>query len=370
MILHNQNAKNILIAPLDWGMGHTTRCVPIIHHILSLGHHIYFAGNAAQQRVINELFGERISYVHLDGYNVRYSSANRFAQAGLLSQLPRIAATIKQEHDWLQHTAVKLQLQGIISDNRYGLFHSTIPSVIITHQLRVMTGMGTLADNAVQRLHYKYLNRFNATWVADVEDAPGLASELSHSVRMPHKYDYIGLLSRYAATSANVEEETDSKRVLVLLSGPEPQRTNLSRILWQQVLNYNGEVTFVEGSDNAEQPADIPAHITYHKRLNGTALLDALQWADVVVCRSGYSTLMDLAALGKRAVLIPTPGQTEQEYLAANLKKRGAWYSAPQQNFDLNAGISNALSGSYSPPSFSGVFDLHKPVLKQWLPGL
>lgn len=374
MILPNQKAKKILIAPLDWGMGHTTRCVPLIHHLLSRGHHIFFAGNEGQRRIASELFGDRITTLHLDGYNVRYSSANRFAQAGLLSQLPRIAAVIKQEHDWLQHTAAKLQLHGIVSDNRYGLFHSSIPSVIITHQLRVMTGMGSLADNAVQRLHYKYLNRFNATWVADMAEAPGLAGDLSHSARMPHNYDYIGLLSRYAATSAHVTPPSPSERVgersLILLSGPEPQRTNLSRMLWQQVAGYKGQVMFVEGSDNAEKPGDIPAHITYHKRLNGRALLDALTWADVVVCRSGYSTLMDLAALGKRAVLIPTPGQTEQEYLAAHLKKRGAWYSAPQQNFDLNAGISNALSGSFIPPSFTTAFDLHKPVLEQWLPGL
>lgn len=371
-------------------MGHTTRCVPLIHHILDLGHNLFFAGNAAQQRVISELFGERVSYLHLDGYNVRYSSANRIAQAGLLSQLPRIAATIKQEHDWLQQMAAKLQLHGIISDNRYGLFHSAIPSVIITHQLHVMTGMGSIADKTVQRLHYKYLNRFSTTWVADVEESPGLAGELSHSNRMPHNYDYIGLLSRYhtegmlnsqhlwVAPPSLPEGEVRSserfselgrigERSLILLSGPEPQRTHLSGMLWQQALAYKGDVMFAEGSDNSEQPADIPAHITYHRRLNGKALLDALMWADVVVCRSGYSTLMDLAALGRRAVLIPTPGQTEQEYLAAHLKKRGAWYSAPQQNFDLNAGVNNALSGSYTPPSFPKAFHLYKQVLDKWL---
>lgn len=378
MILPNQNAKNILIAPLDWGMGHTTRCVPLIHHILSLGHHIFFAGNEGQRRIVTELFGERITTFHLDGYNVTYSPANRFAQAGLLSQLPRIAGVIKREHEWLRQKVSELQIDGIISDNRYGLFHPAVPSVIITHQLRVMTGMGSLADKAVQRLHYKYLNRFNATWVVDEANAPGLAGELAHCMHMPHRYDYIGLLSRFH--SAHITPPSPchgeprrtrvGERFLVLLSGPEPQRTNLSRILWPQCVNYMGEVVFADGSDNAETPSDIPPHITYHKRLNGKALEEALCWADVVVCRSGYSTLMDLAALGKRAVLIPTPGQTEQEYLAAHLMKKGAWYSAPQQNFDLNAGVSNALSGSFIPPTFPAAFDLHKPVLEEWLQSL
>jgi len=373
MILHNRNAKNILIAPLDWGMGHTTRCVPIIHHILSLGHHIFFAGNEGQRRIVEELFGDRITTIHLEGYNVTYSTANRFAQAGLLSQLPRIAGVIKREHEWLRQQVTELQIDGIISDNRYGLFHSKVPSVIITHQLRVMTGMGNLADKAVQRLHYKYLNRFNATWVVDEADAPGLAGELSHSTHMPTHYSYLGLLSRFHrahTTPPSPLERAGERSLLVLLSGPEPQRTNLSRIIWQQAVDYNGDVIFADGSDNAQTPSHIPPHINYHKRLNGEVLKEALLWADVVVCRSGYSTLMDLAALGKRAVLIPTPGQTEQEYLAAHLMKKGTWYSAPQQNFDLNAGISNALSGSFAPPSFPAAFDLHKPLLEQWLQSL
>lgn len=366
MILPNQKAKNILIAPLDWGLGHTTRCVPIMHHILCLGHRVFFAGNEAQRRVVAELFGDRISAVHLDGYAVTYSAANRFVQAGLLSQLPRIAGVIKREHEWLRQQVSELQIDGIISDNRYGLFHSKVPSVIITHQLRVMTGMGTLADKAVQRLHYKYLNRFNTTWVVDDANSPGLAGELSHSAHMPHHYNYIGLLSRFAGSDQSVTPG-NSGRVLILLSGPEPQRSNLSQILWPQCVNYTGEVIFTEGSDNAETPLNIPPHISYHKRLNGKALEDALAWADVVVCRSGYSTLMDLAALGKLALLIPTPGQTEQEYLAAHLMKKGAWYSAPQRNFDLNAGISDALSGSFTQPSLQGAFGQYRPVLEDWL---
>lgn len=351
-------------------MGHTMRCVPLIDHILRRGHHIFFAGNGPQRRAIGH-FGDNFSFVYLDGYNVTYSAANRVAQAGLLRQLPHIAASIHREHSWLEDAAERLQLHGIISDNRYGLFHSDIPSVILTHQLRVRTGMGRLADRLVQRMHYKYLNRFNATWVVDEPSAPGLADQLSHSACMPRQHRYVGLLSRFAEPiGLPVYKAKEHARVLVLLSGPEPARTQLSRMLWQQVLNYKGEVVFAEGSDDALQPWEVPPHITWYRRLNGVLLETMLMWADVVVCRSGYSTLMDLAALGRRAVLIPTPGQTEQEYLAKQLKKGGAWYSAPQHDFDLNAGISNALSGSYTPPSFPAAFDLHKPVLDEWLASL
>ena len=131
-----QQPKHILIAPLDWGLGHTTRCIPLIRHIQQLGHVPVVAGNQAQRTFIEETFGN-IENIHLEGYNISYSGWNRFSQAGLLSQLPRIQKTITAEHKWLQQLSHEIKIDGIISDNRYGLFHDTIPSVIITHQLNV-----------------------------------------------------------------------------------------------------------------------------------------------------------------------------------------------------------------------------------------
>lgn len=309
--------------------------------------------------------------MHLDGYDITYSAANRFAQIDLLSQLPRIAATINREHQWLKHAARELQPDGIISDNRYGLHHSSIPSVILTHQLHVMSGMGSLADKAVQRLHYKYLNRFAETWVVDTPTAPGLAGQLSHCARMPHRYKYIGLLSRLTPLPPQEPSASGNhKKILVLISGPEPQRTQLSRMLWQQALGFEGEIVFVEGSDTAVEPPGTPPHIKWHNRVAGMLQEILLTWADVVVCRSGYSTLMDLSHFGKRAVLIPTPGQTEQLYLAATLKKRGAWYSAPQFGFDLKTAVESAMSPAFTPPAFAGAFQLHQPVLNAWLDSL
>ena len=322
--------KHILIAPLDWGLGHTARCVPIIRHLQDQGWVPVVACNEWQRSFLNDTLGN-IETVHLEGYNIRYSARNRWMQAGLLWQLPGIVKTIKAEHKWLQGLLQERQIDGIISDNRYGLYSAKVPSVIMTHQLRVQSGMGQMADDVAQRLHYRYLEKFDNIWVPDVAETGGLAGVLSHPRQMPANTSYMGLLSRFDAAPASVQTHKIGERpeLLVLLSGAEPQRTAIAELLWQQAMQYKGIVTFVEGTTEVPEPKEIPPHISYHKRLTGTKQETALHQAELVVCRSGYSTLMDLVAQNKRAIVIPTPEQTEQEYLGAYLHEQGIFYCAP-----------------------------------------
>lgn len=360
--------KNILVAPLDWGAGHTTRCIPIVKALLACGAKPIVAGNTHQLRIFTETF-PGIQSVLLDGYNIRYSAANRFFQAGLLSQLPGLLQTIKKEHQWLSQKTSELQLDGIISDNRYGLYSRSVPSVILCHQPAIKSGVGNGADNLVQRMHYRYLNRFSSVWIPDTASGPGLGGRLSHCNKMPEDYFYIGWLSRFAGLAMEQKGSRQS-RLLILLSGPEPQRTILSDILWSQALAYPGKVVFAEGSDNAPQQESIPEHISYHTRLGQDALTVELTRADIVVCRSGYSTLMDLVATGKRAILIPTPGQTEQEYLGKHLHERGVFYCATQQNFNLTTAVNAISDFPFSPLTKEYSFDLHKNVVHNWLASL
>lgn len=360
------NAKRILIAPLDWGLGHTARCVPIIRSILRRGHIPIVAGNSWQRSFIEKTFAA-INFIHLDGYNVIYSEWNRFAQAGLISQLPGLMKTINNEHKWLQPAAKELGINGIISDNRYGLYHPHIPSVIVTHQLQVQTGMGTFTDRSVQKLHYKYLDRFSETWVADVPGTPNLGGKLSHTAMLPRHVKYIGLLSQLTEKK---QETTSDGSLLILLSGPEPQRSILSGILWQQAVGHNGRVVFVEGSESCTMPLPIPSHITYHKRLTHEALAPLMQKAGMVICRSGYSTLMDLVALNKKAILIPTPGQTEQEYLGRHLMEQGVFFTTQQKGFELPQTLHTANKFPYNKLALAGAYDNYETVLTDWLEAL
>ncbi len=367
--MSTRKPKNILIAPLDWGAGHTTRCIPIINTLLQSGNNPIVAGNPAQLKIFSETFPD-ISTVLLDGYNIRYSEANRLLQLGILSQLPRLVHTIKKENEWLAQRIDELQLDGVISDNRYGLYSANIPSVIITHQLLVQSGAGFAVDRMLQKLHYRYLNRFQSVWVPDVEDErESLAGTLSHAAVLPDNCDYIGLLSRFAGTP-NPETNIGDKTLLVLLSGPEPQRTILSGLLWKQVSRYKGQVVFAEGSDTAQRPNHIPEHITYHARLSKQDLLPELLRADMVICRSGYSTLMDLIAVGKRAIVIPTPGQTEQEYLGKQLHSKGMFYSAAQSGFDLEQALQATASFPFKEIPNIGVFGQHEKVINKWVQAL
>ena len=355
--------KNILIAPLDWGLGHTTRCVPLIRYLQSLGHRVLVAGNEWQRSFISATFGH-IDIIDLEGYNITYSKWNRWGQAGVLSQLPGLYKTISAEHTWLRHIAHELQLGGIISDNRYGLFHHDIPSVIMTHQLQVQTGMGNIIDRAVQRIHYKYLDCFDTTWVVDTPMPPGLGGILSHTQVLPKQSKYIGLLSQFEGIGAT--NDTDGS-LLMLLSGPEPLRSDLSRILWQQALSYAGKVIFIEGTDRVLPPEQIPPHIMYHKWLTNEQLRPIIRAAGTVICRSGYSTLMDLVALCKKAILISTPGQTEQEYLSKHLHEQGVFYTAKQKGFDLSWTLKEAAQFPYHSLSLQGAYSDYKQVVDDWV---
>ena len=363
----NQTPKNILVAPLDWGAGHTTRCIPIVRHVLASGNRVFFAGNDWQIAIIKQVFGKDVVTLPLLGYNITYSQLNHVLQLGLLSQLPRLLQVIKAEHNWLLHTVRTHNLQGIIADNRYGLHHPTVPSVIITHQLRILTGAGSVADAVLQQLHYRYLQRFGEVWIPDTELQPSLAGVLSHPDSLPHKSRYIGWLSRFVDKVA-VQEASSNKHLLILLSGPEPLRTHTSRRLWQQALGYTGgRVVFADGSDAATAPPFIPPHISYHRRLNDHELIAAVGNAHTIVCRSGYSTIMDLVAMGARAILLPTPAQTEQQYLGKYLHENKLFYTVREKDFEINNAVEKYRNFAFSSlPSEAG-FNMHQQAINDWI---
>lgn len=360
-----QNAKRILLSPLDWGLGHTSRCIPIIQYLQSLGHAVIVAGNEWQRRFI-ERSCPAIETIHLDGYNVSYSRSAPGFMFSIFRQIPRLLKTMRKENDWLIEHAAKLQFDGIISDNRYGMFHKRIPSVIMTHQLMAKTGTGKVADEMLRRLHYKYLERFNKCWVVDVAGQPNLSGKLAHPKTMPDNAGYIGLLSQFEKGTTTI----DGDHLLVLLSGPEPQRSLLSDKLWQQVKQHNGKVIFVEGSNNTAPRMDIPAHVEYHRQLTKTELQPLLEQAGLVICRSGYSTLMDLVTLNKKAIIIPTPGQTEQVYLAKHLHKEGIFLAASQRNFNLARAIASSKLFPFKQLALQGSFNNYKAVLDNWIGNL
>jgi UDP:flavonoid glycosyltransferase YjiC (YdhE family) len=339
--LPTENHKKILIAPLDWGLGHTTRCLPLIDHLAAAGHHITVAGNERQRNFIRANTHYDIDLLPLGGYDVHYNKPGRSFSFALLRQIPKIHSKIRSEHEWLLQQVAVRNFDGIISDNRYGLFHPEIPSVIMTHQLQLHTPGGATVAALIRELHYRYLGKFDNIWVPDVKGEHNLSGKLGYPKTLPPNVHYIGLLSHLAKYKTATEKDN---YVLVLLSGPEPQRSILSTILWEQTKQFDEKIVFVEGSDMAAQPNHIPENIHYYKQAGSELLRELLANASIVICRSGYSTLMDLAALGKKAIIIPTPGQTEQEYLGRYLHEKKIFYCVNQKNINLRQSIDAAAS--------------------------
>ena len=220
-------------------------------------------------------------------------------------------------------------IAGIISDNRLGVHHKRIPSVFITHQLTVLTGSTSWITT---KLHHFYIKKFNECWIPDVAGTPNLTGKLGHLGNTSLKHlRYIGPLSRLHKRV--VEPKYD---VMVILSGPEPQRTFLEEKLKSEFENYDKPVLFIKGKIEAEQQINIEKNITYYNFMNSDQLELAFNQSDKIVCRSGYTTVMDLAQLGKKAFFIPTPGQYEQEYLAKKYKAEGIAPSCKQEKFTVD----------------------------------
>ncbi|WP_118951077.1 glycosyltransferase [Taibaiella helva] len=336
----------ILIAPLDWGLGHTTRCIPVIRYLLDQGHKVTAAAEGAAAILLRENF-PRLPLLPLKGYGIRYSKSKTWFTMRILIQVPRILSAIRREHRWLKDQQAQHHFDLVISDNRYGLYHAQLPCVILTHQLQVQSGLGDITDAGLRRLHYHLLERFDACWVVDAERDGGLSGKLAHPGLLPRQATYIGILSQFMGCH---QPAAAGASILVLLSGPEPMRGQLERLILEQAALLT-QYTFVvvAGKPGAVVPQALPAHITYHTHLSGEALLEQITAAALLVCRSGYSTVMDLAVLGKKALLIPTPGQSEQEYLARYLAKKHYFSAVSQRQLQLGQDIPKALAAAYTP---------------------
>lgn len=332
------STKKILVAPLDWGLGHTTRCLPVIEALLQDGHTIVLAAEGSSAKILTDRFPQ-LQLLPLKGYHIRYSHRAGMFMPKLLLQVPKIISRIIYEHRWLEKLQKEQQFDVVISDNRYGLYHSALTSVIMTHQVQILSGMGPWADNRLRDWHRKMLERFNQCWIVD-RATDGLSGSLAHPPLLPRNATYIGTLSQLMCSPATVAASAD--HCLVLLSGPEPMRSQLEQILWAQccaLTQYSFH--FVAGNMQAAVPDNCPEHIQYHPFLGGEQLRNLMHTARVVVCRSGYSTLMDLDWLQKPAIMIPTPGQTEQEYLARHLSQTGKNLYYLQQDIQLAAGLAH-----------------------------
>ena len=341
---------NILISPLDWGLGHATRCIPIINILTKQGCNVFIAAEGNIKVLLESEF-PNAKFLPLKGYNIKYSKQKKWLPLKILTQIPQILFTIYKEHLWLKKTIKTFSIDAVISDNRFGLFTNQVPCIYITHQLLIKTG-NNFIESIISHIHQYFINKYTECWVPDFEGNNNIAGELSHPLHMPSNVYFIGCLSRF-----QLREYVEIKyELLILLSGPEPQRTILEKILLLQLKEFTGRVLLVRGLPSTKLLSankkilifNGGEKISIKNHLNSDDLNLAIQQAEIVISRSGYTTIMDLIKLRKKAILIPTPGQTEQEYLAKHLMEKKLFYSVVQNKFLLHESIKKATKFNFS----------------------
>lgn len=293
------------------------------------------AATGVQRALLQSEFAS-LTFVDLPGYRVKYGKNRAITILRVMASIPKILIRIKQERAWLRGFAAREGLDLVISDNRYGLVVPGVFCVFITHQLLIRTPFGRWTDKWLQEMNYKMINRFSRCWVPDIGGPGSLAGELSGPKRMPQVTTrYIGVLSRMSGSAV-----TEGTYVLVILSGPEPQRTLLEKNILLQASGLPDPIVLVRGLPGGGRTlGGVPATMTVYDHLPSAELEGLIAKARLVIARSGYSTVMDLARMRKRAVLIPTPGQTEQEYLGRYLASKGWAICVPQNKFSLEEAL-------------------------------
>ena len=237
----------------------------------------------------------------LKGYRIRYGKSRNSFFAKMLAQLPKILRCIKEEKKWLEKIITSHHIDIVFSDNRFGLHSKNAHCIFMTHQLCIKTG-NSFTEKIAKKINYKYINRFDECWVPDNIGGEDLAGELSHPARMPKTpVKYIGILSRFS------KKETEKKYDLVaVLSGPEPQRSFFEEILLKQVSASSLNAVLVRGlPGNTEIPH---SDIKLINHLPAADLNELMLSSEIIITRSGYSTLMDLVSIGSSAIFVPTPG--------------------------------------------------------------
>lgn len=322
----------ILLAPLNWGLGHASRCVPLVRRFMEEGNEVILGGDGDSLTLLRKHF-PKLRYVYLAPLRLQYSQGRRQVFA-MIKALPKILVWAIKDHAMLKAVLREEHIDRIVSDNRFGLYCSH-PSecIYITHQLHIFLPKGwKWLEPLAEKLHARVYSRFNKVWVPDYADPDqSLAGDMSHPQicpsSRPQPFEYIGPLSRFADLSLRGEVGVGSPYdVVAVLSGLEPHRTLLEREILTRYAGAKERVLLVQGLPSRPNTCIKRGNITMVPYMKDTELADALRGAKRIIARSGYSTIMDLEALGLLNTsiieLIPTPGQPEQEYLAAFFEEK------------------------------------------------
>jgi len=345
-----KKSYKVLFAPLDWGLGHATRMIPLIQEFLTLGCEVEIATGGQAYELLKHEF-PKLQIHSISGYDIRYSK-HRFLMFRLIAQAPAMFRGMRKEHKWLKTYCENNAPDLIVSDDRFGMHCKSVPSVYVTHQINVimpnyLKGLQPL----VRYIHKKIISNYQLCLIPDMEQH-GLTGILAHSkthFNFPHRY--VGVLSRFPRSYDKIPDEIPD--VLAVISGPEPQRTILEKRLIQRFKDESKAVWIVSGKPDLKANRSVGT-VKIISHLPSEILYGLMKAAPVLICRSGYSTLMDLFEIGRKAIIIPTPGQTEQVYLANYFSEHYHFKVIFQNELNDTVQFDAAHCGKWSHPVMTG----------------
>ena len=354
------NQPQLLVAVLDWGMGHATRTLPLIQHAVGEGWHVHIASKGTalswlQSHMANESTRGHVTFHVKPGPDISYAKRGNFIK--IAGQIPAFVAFVEKERQWTERFATHHQIDAILSDNCYGCATEDIPSVLMSHQLQLPTPKWL--EGPARAVVQRWASRFDALWVPDL--APGehsLSGNLADAA-VHENIIYIGVLSRLARHHQPGREKKWAR--VGMVSGVEPHRSLMEQALRKWMHNTEKPCLLVAGKPGGGVRTE--GHITTWCDPSDAELASALQGAQTLICRSGYSSQLDLAALQTNAILVPTPGQPEQEFLGRLWEARFGFTCISQRQLE-DGKIPDRATGAVPPASANTeAFQ----ILSQWL---
>lgn len=297
----------VIVAPLNWGLGHAARCIPIIYKLLSACKEVIIASDGDALTILQREFPHLQSF-DLPAYNIRYKYEH--IVINMMTQLPNIWKAVREEEKVAQLISSQTGATVILSDNRLGFRCNGLKNIYLTHQINILH-QNKIVSSVASQCHKYFINKFDLYWVPDFNDNRSLAPEMSNNTSLGFPV-YIGPITRI-----HKEDIPTKNDILVILSGPEPQRSYLEEQLWVELGTLTHlRILFIRGTNDMGPSNMNYPHIESKNIVDSHYIQTALNSSKILISRSGYSTIMDIHTLDIKAIFIPTPGQTEQEYLA------------------------------------------------------
>jgi uncharacterized protein (TIGR00661 family) len=332
----------ILVSPLDWGLGHASRCIPIIQQLLKAGHQVTIAGSGRSLMLLQKEF-TALKSIKIQGFSPTFSSKGNMIWQ-LFRLLPQFIKSIFNENRILRKLSSEFDFDIIISDNRYGFRNPKTKSILITHQIMIKVPTWLkFAEYPIYLFSKLLISRFDECWIPDFKEAPGLSGDLSHKYKLPRNARFIGSLSRFENTNSSEKINLDNQKIIAIISGTEPQRTLFEELISKQLLPLNIKSTIISGKPENVDNKIVKNHLTTFYHLSTSDLQKEIATSSLVICRSGYSSIMDLHAMGAKVLFVPTPGQTEQIYLAQLHFQKGTSFFQQEDKLNLKVDISEAF---------------------------